>query len=747
LQDRDIQIPIVGMHCANCARSVEKSIRRKVPAVEKVSVSLATETADIRFAGGAADLEAVRAAVEDAGYKAVLPEPSGTSALDQEQQARSLELAQRKQELWVGIAFTVPVFLLSMWRHSAVLSAFSAQAWYDWLLFALAFPVQFYTGRTFYRGGIRSLAGGSANMDVLVALGSSAAFFYSLSVLFAPASLGPHVYFETSAMIITLISLGKILEARARGKASQAIRSLMDLAPKMATLISAGGEQRKIPAGRVNPGELILVRPGERIPVDGEIVLGASSVDESMLTGESMPVEKGVGDKVFGATINRNGLLRIKATDIGEKSVLAQIIRLVHQAQAGKAPIQRLADRVSAVFVPVMVLVSLGVFALWWSLGGELAPALIRMVAVLVIACPCALGLATPIAVMVASGAGASRGILFKNGEALENAHRIDTVIFDKTGTITRGEPAMADWIPLEREPGDKLLALAAGAESGSEHPVAQAVVAGAKERGLEISAPDEFISHTGLGIEAVIEGHRVRVGRPGWIAEAGPLPEELSRAAKKLSGQGKTVIAVSVDSRPAGLISVIDPEKPEAREAVEILKQAGIETVLATGDNESAAAFIAARVGIQSFEAGLLPQEKEKIVQQYQARGKKVAVVGDGINDAPALARADVGIAVGTGTDIAKQASDITLVGQEITGVYHAIRLSRAALRTIRQNLFWAFFYNIALIPVAAGALHSLTFLPALLRELHPALAAAAMAASSITVVLNSLRFSKARF
>jgi len=744
LKAKDLQIPVVGMHCANCARAVEKAIRLKMPGVADVSVSLATETADIRFYGPPPDPEAIVAAVEQAGYRAILPEPSGESAREPEEEARNRELALRKRELWAGIAFTVPLFALSMWRDGAILSVFSSQGWYNWLLFALASPVQFYTGRSFYRGGFRSLVGGSANMDVLVALGSSAAFFYSFSVLLAPARLGPHVYFETSAMIITLISLGKMLEARARGKASRAIRSLMDLAPKMATLIDSGGEEKKIPAGEVNPGDTVLVRPGERIPVDGEVVQGASSVDESMITGESMPVEKGVGDNVFGAAINNNGLLKIRATGVGEKSALAQIIRLVRQAQAQKAPIQRLADRVSAVFVPGMVLISIGVFALWWALGGEFVPALIRMVAVLVIACPCALGLATPIAVMVASGYGASRGILFKNAEALENAHRIDTVIFDKTGTITRGEPEMSDWIPSGSEEDEQLLALAAGAESGSEHPVAKAVVAGAKKQGIEIISPDEFISHTGMGIEALVQGRRVRIGRLSWIAETGPLPAEISQAAEKLSQQGKTVIAVTVDSRMAGLISVFDPEKTEARQAVDGLKQAGIEPVLATGDNELSARYIAARVGIGLVEAGLMPQDKEKVVQQYQARSKTVAAVGDGINDAPALARADVGIAVGTGTDIAKEASDITLVGEDITGVLKAIRLSRAALRTIKQNLFWAFFYNIALIPVAAGALHSLTFLPVLLRDLHPALAAAAMAASSITVVLNSLRLSR---
>ena len=741
---KEVQIPIIGMHCANCAAIVERAILKDVPGVSGVTVSLATEQAAVRFDPDQAGLANIAAAVNGAGYKAVLPGDGESETGDAEQQARELEYRQRRRELVAGIAFTLPLFVLSMWGMSPMLAGISSKPWYSWLLLALAAPVQFYTGMTFYRGGVRSLLGGAANMDLLVALGSSAAFFYSCAVLLFPASLGSHVYFETSAMIITLISLGKMLEARARGKASRAIRSLMELAPEEATLLGENGEERKVPARGLQPGDLVLVRPGERIPVDGEVVWGESSVDESMLTGEPMPVDKNVGQKVFGATVNNNGLLKVKASVAGAEGTLARIIQMVRNAQAGKAPIQRLADKVSAVFVPGMIAAALLVFFLWWLIGGQFVPALIRMVAVLVIACPCALGLATPIAVMVASGKGAMLGILFKSGEALENACHIDTVIFDKTGTLTRGRPVLEEWIPLHGDRDGQGLALVAGAESGSEHPLARAVVESARKKGLRISAPQEFISHTGRGVEALVEGRKVRVGRPEWHDNVEPLDGPALEIVQKYSSQGKTVIAAWVEGRPSGLIVISDLEKEQARPAVAEIERLGLEPVLATGDQELAARYIASRVGIARVESGLFPGEKAELIQRYQEQGRKVAFVGDGINDAPALARAEVGIALGSGTDIAKEAGDITLVGADIMGVARAVKLSRAAMRTIKQNLFWAFFYNIALIPVAAGALHKLDFLPLYLRDLHPALAAAAMAASSITVVLNSLRLSR---
>ncbi len=745
--EKQVEIPIVGMHCAVCVANVERALTNNLPGVTAASVNLATESATVSYDPEAVSLERIAAAVDQAGYRAILPAGEGAAVDgDAESVARREEYQARRRELIAGIVFTLPVFVLSMWRHTALLGTFAAQPWYDWLQLALATPVQFYTGRTFYRGGWRSLRSGSANMDLLVALGSSAAYFFSVAVVLIHGPLGGHVYFETAAMIITLISLGKLLEAGARGRASRAIRALMELAPERATLLDEDGGERVVPLSAIRAGDLVLVRPGERLPVDGAVVSGQSAVDESLLTGESMPVEKAAGDKVFGATVNRNGLLRVRATGVGEQSALAQIVRLVRQAQAGKAPIQRLADRVSAVFVPVIVALALAVFALWWAIGGEFVPAMIRMVAVLVIACPCALGLATPTAVMVAGGRGARQGILFRNSEALELASRLQLVLFDKTGTLTRGEPRMVDWLPLAEGDGDRLLELVAGAESGSEHPLARAIVAGARERGLQPAAPERFLSSTGFGVEAVVAGRRVRVGRPEWLGLEG-LGEQTRARIEELAAQGKTVILATVEERPAGIIAVFDPEKEGVRSILAELKGLGITPVMLTGDNRLAARHIAARVGIEQVVAELLPEQKEQAVERFQREGRLVGMVGDGINDAPALARADVGIAVGAGTDVAKEASDITLVGEDLAGVARAIRLSRRTMRTIRQNLFWAFIYNLLLIPVAAGALHGVEALPPLVRDLHPMLAAAAMALSSVTVVLNSLRLSRMRF
>jgi Cu+-exporting ATPase len=521
----------------------------------------------------------------------------------------------------------------------------------------------------------------------------------------------------------------------------------MNLAPEQARLIGADGSEKLVPAGSIQPGQVVRVKPGERIPVDGEVVSGASDVDESMLTGESMPVDKEKGSKVFGATVNGDGLLDIQAMGVGKDSVLARIVNLVSEAQSSRAPIQRLADRVSSVFVPSIIAIAIVVLGLWWYYGGEFVPALIRMVAVLVIACPCALGLATPIAVLVASGRGARQGILFKSGAAIENMRRVDTIVFDKTGTITQGEPGVSDWLVLDdSDDDDELLRLAASAETGSGHPLAKAVVNEARRRGIEPAKPDEFVSRTGQGVEAVVGGKRVSVGRAGWKG-AQSLPQAALDAAQKLAGEGKSVITVRVDGTPVGIFGVYDPEKENASRVVAELMKYGLETVLATGDDELAARYIADRVGISKVSAGLLPQDKHALVTEFQSSGRKVALVGDGINDAPALAGADVGIALGAGADVAKEAGEITLVGDDLGGVLRAVRLSRATMAVIRQNLFWAFFYNVALIPVAAGAFHSVAALPEILRQLHPALAAAAMAMSSITVVLNSLRINKISF
>ena len=738
---RHLELPVVGMSCTRCAANVERTLNEKVPGVLSANVNFATETAVVDYDPTATDPQAMAEAVKEAGFELIIP-AEGVEETDAEQEARDRELRAQKRFFWVGVIFTLPLFFISMGRDFSLLGQWSHAAWVNWLFLILATPVQFYTGGGFYVGGYKSVKGGSANMDVLVALGSSTAYFYSLAVMLIPG-LGAHVYFETSALIITLIKLGKLLEARAKGRASAAIRKLMDLAPKTARIEDENGEVREVPAGQVRPGQIVVVRPGESLPVDGVVVSGHSAVNESMLTGESIPVDKHEGDEVFGATVNQHGLLKIKATGVGSETALARIVRLVRQAQGSKAPIQRLADKVSSVFVPVIIIIAGLTFGVWWIAGGEFVPAMIRMVAVLVIACPCALGLATPTAIMVGTGKGAGLGILFKNSEALETAHRIDTVMFDKTGTITRGEPVLTDWISLNGT-GDAGLALAAAAEAGSEHPLAGAVVAGARERGVEVGRPDEFTARSGFGVEARVSDRLVRVGKPDWFEEKGPLPEDISKRVAELSAQGKTVMLSEVDGGLTGLLAVADTEKETAGQAVAELKEMGITPVMLTGDNEQAAHAIASRVGIDRVVAGVLPDGKEEIVRQAIESGAVVAMVGDGINDSPALARADVGIAIGSGTDVAMEAGDVTLVGGELSGVARAIKLSRETMRTIKQNLFWAFFYNVALVPLAAGVLHQVTFLPGFIRDLHPAMAAGAMALSSVTVVTNSLRLGR---
>jgi Cu+-exporting ATPase len=487
----------------------------------------------------------------------------------------------------------------------------------------------------------------------------------------------------------------------------------------------------------------VAVRPGESIPVDGQVIEGHSAVNEAMMTGESVPVDKDPGDSVFGATVNQQGRLLIRATGVGSDTALAQIIRLVRQAQGSKAPIQRLADQVAAYFVPTIVIVALVTLAVWWIYTGMFVPAMIRMVAVLVIACPCALGLATPTAIMVGTGKGAGMGVLFKNSEALETAHKLTTVVFDKTGTITKGEPSLTDWQPLDGASEDAL-ALVASAESASEHPLARAVVAGARQRGADFKGPEQFEALSGFGLQAQVNGHQIKVGKPSWFAEQAPLPDHAQKMVDELSAQGKTVMLAQVNGLPAGVLAVADAEKPQAGQAVEELKRMGITPVMLTGDNQQAAQAIAAKVGISNVHAEVLPDQKEEVVRQAQQDGGTVAMVGDGINDSPALARADVGVAIGTGTDVAMEASDVTLVGGDLGGVARAIQLSRATMTTIKQNLFWAFFYNAILVPLAAGVLHSVTSVPHFIRDLHPALAAAAMAMSSITVVMNSLRLGR---
>jgi len=736
------ELPVIGMTCANCAATIERTLTKKVHGVLSADVNLAAERVRVEYNPSVTDIEKMAEAVEKAGYKLILPR-ADDSGIDIEQKAREKEARREKRSFIVGFICTIPLFFLSMSRDFSLVGAWSHEPWVNWLFFALATPVQLYTGAGYYVGGIKSLRNRSANMDVLIALGSSTAYLYSTAVLLLPG-IGTHVYFETSALIITLIKLGKLLEAKAKGKASSAIKKLMSLAPTFAHVEVDGGE-KDVPAEQVLPGDVVIVKPGERIPVDGVIISGYSSVDESIMTGESIPVDKTVNDTVFGATVNFQGRLKIKATGVGSETALAQIIRLVRQAQGSKAPIQRLADKASSVFVPSIIIIAVITFLVWWISGGDFVPAMIRMVAVLVIACPCALGLATPTAIMVGTGKGAGMGVLFKNSEALEIAHKLTTVMFDKTGTITIGKPVLTDWIPLGKN-GDHDLILAASAETGSEHPISRTVVEGAKKKGLVLIEPENFLAVTGQGIEALVDGHTVRVGKPGWFQEKIMINNTAQNLIKKLSGEGKTTILVRIDNRIAGVLAVSDEEKKEAKTAVMDLISMGIKPVMLTGDNEQTASAIASKVGIKNIIPGVLPEKKESVITEAQNKGEIVGMVGDGINDSPALARADVGIAIGFGTDVAMESSDVTLVGGELNGVVRAIRLSKETMRTIKQNLFWAFFYNVSLIPIAAGVLHGFAFLPGFIRDLHPAMAAGAMAFSSISVVLNSLRLSHSR-
>jgi len=741
-----VELPITGMTCANCALTVERALNR-VPGVVRATVNFATERATVEYIPGVASVAAMVRAVEEAGY-GVVQAATPEEMEDIEEQARRAEIADQTRKFWVGVAFSLPLFLLSMARDSGLLGAWAHAPWVNWLFLALATPVQFYTGWDYYVGAYYALRNRTANMDTLVAMGSSVAYLYSLVVLLFPAA-GRHVYFETSAVIITLIKLGKLLEARAKGQTSAAIKKLMGLAPKTARVVR-DGQEMDVPVAEVRVGDLVVVRPGERIPVDGVVVEGHSAVDESMLTGEPLPVDKGPGDEVIGATVNRQGLLKFEATRVGAETALAQIIRLVREAQGSKAPIQRLADRVAGIFVPAVISAALITFGVWWVVGGDFTAAMIRLVAVLVIACPCALGLATPTAIMVGTGRGAELGILFKNSAALETAHRLEVIILDKTGTLTKGKPEVTDLIVGSKsqvKPGTRnlepeiLLRWAASAERGSEHPLGEAVVAEAEAQGLALADPQDFEAIPGKGVRARVDGHTVRVGKPEWVEGEGIHLGDLREAVEWLRAEAKTAVAVAVDGETVGVLGIADRLKEGSAEAVAELHRLGLEVVMLTGDNRQTAEAIARQVGIDRVVAEVLPADKAEQVKRLQAEGRLVGMVGDGINDAPALAQADVGIALGTGTDVAMETADVTLMRGDLRAVPQALALSQATMRTIKQNLFWAFFYNVILIPVAAGVLYPVPWVPGVLRQLHPVLAAFAMAFSSVTVVTNSLR------
>ncbi len=739
-----VEFPITGMTCANCAMTIERTLKKKVPGVLRASVNFAAERAFVEYIPSITNPDGIIDAIEKAGYGAIRPDDIADD--DAELAARNAEIRNQTRKFMVGLLFTTPLFLLSMSRDFGLSGAWSHAFWMNWIFLALATPVQFYTGWDYYTGGWKSLKNRSANMDVLVAMGSSVAYFYSLALLLYPP-LGEHVYFETSAVIITLIKLGKMLESRTKGRTGGAIRKLMGLRPKTATIV-VDGKERDIPLSRVKVGDVVLVRPGESIPVDGVIIEGDSSIDESMLTGEPLPVDKGPGQRIAGGTINGEGRLKFEAERVGKDTALARIIRLVQEAQGSKAPIQALADRVAAFFVPAVIGIAFLTFIIWLTLGGEFVPAMIRMVAVLVIACPCALGLATPTAIMAGTGKGAEKGVLFKNSEALETSTKLDTIVLDKTGTITMGKPSVANIEVLNSSIGNEeaLLRLAASVERGSEHPLGRAIVKEAEKRELDLYEPKNFKASRGLGVQARIDGQEVFAGKPGWIREKGLILENANDQIRTLQDEGKTVIMVVAQGKPAGLIALSDTVKSESEEAVKELHDQDLKVVMLTGDNTQSAMAIAKVVNIDQVVAEVRPEEKSSKIKELQSKGEKVGMVGDGINDAPALAQADVGLAIGTGTDVAIESGDVILASGNLFGVSRAIRISRATMKTIRQNLFWAFFYNIILIPVAAGALYPLATFPSFLRQLHPILAALAMAMSSITVVSNSLRLYKAK-
>ncbi|WP_316976377.1 heavy metal translocating P-type ATPase [Shumkonia mesophila] len=743
-----LEMGIGGMTCASCVARVEKALA-KVPGVIAAGVNLATEKATVSFLPDMTGPERLDEAVRKAGYEPQRAAAGGPAGEDREQAARNAEIAELRRSVFFAAAFTVPLVAIAMARHLPALhmvfmEVLPETAW-GWIELALTMPVMLYAGRRFYRSGWAELRHLSPGMNSLVMIGSNAALLYSLLALLAPGLFPAGTatyYFEAAAVIVTLILVGRYLEAVAKGRTSAAIKKLMQLQAKTARVRRDGGEI-EIAIDAVVPGDVVLVRPGERIPVDGRVIEGASFVDESMITGEPVPADKRAGDEVVGGTVNGNGAFAFAATRVGADTVLARIIKLVEDAQSGKPPIQRVADRIAAVFVPVVMVIAAVTFGIWMAFGPEptLSFAFVATVSVLLIACPCAMGLATPTAIMVGTGKGAEMGVLIRQGAALESLAGIDTVILDKTGTLTLGRPTLTDFRLIGDDDEATVLALIAAAEAGSEHPIAQAIVKAAKARGLVPPAVETFVAEPGYGIEATVAGRRVQVGADRYMTKLGLDLGQAGETAARLAAEAKTPLYAAIDGRLAAVVAVADPVKPGGAEAIAALHGLGLTVAMLTGDNRRTAEAVATAVGIDRVLAEVLPDQKAAEVKRLQGEGRKVAFVGDGINDAPALAQADAGIAIGTGTDIAIEAGDVILMAGDLGGIVNAVMLARRTLSTIRGNFVWAYAYNVALIPLAAGA-----FYPVFGLLLNPMLAAGAMSLSSLFVLGNSLRLRRVR-
>ena len=729
-----VEIKIQGMTCAACSSRVERGLN-KTEGVLEANVNLALEKAHIHYVPSIVGIADLKKKIREIGYEVIEADEEGST--DREREAREKEIKQQKNLVILSALLSLPLLammFIDWFNLHEIVPAFLMSPLFQ---FVLATPVQFGVGRYFYVDAYRAIKGGSANMSVLVALGTSAAYFYSVGATFFSNWIGTsHVYYESAAIIITLVLFGKYLEAKAKGRTTEAIKKLMGLQPKTARVIREGREL-DIPVEELVVGDIIFVRPGEKIPVDGIIIEGSSSVDESMLTGESIPVDKNVGSEVIGATINKHGGFKFKATKVGKDTALAQIIKVVEEAQGSKAPIQRMADVISAYFVPVVIAISFLTFVIWYFIAapGQFTEALLPAIAVLVIACPCALGLATPTSIMVGTGKGAENGILIKGGEHLENAHKINTVVFDKTGTVTKGEPQVTDILVAQGITEEELLVYAASVEKNSEHPLAQAIVQYSQKRGLELLEVKDFQAIPGHGVQGQIEGKRILLGNRKLMEKNQINIDAFLPNLEKLEGEGKTAMLVALDIDLAGILAVSDTVKESSARAIKKLKEMGIEVVMITGDNRRTAQAIANQVGIEKVLAEVLPEKKAEEVQKLKNEGKVVAMVGDGINDAPALATADVGIAIGTGTDVAMETADITLISGDLEGIVAAIQLSKATIRNIKENLFWALIYNTLGIPIAALGL------------LSPVIAGGAMAFSSVSVVSNALRLKRWKY